>query len=207
MQFHGGSSLYVLLNQSLRAENCEELIPWFSFLKLFLTALHKLPSQNKIVWRGVKNLDLSSKYKIGTKFAWWGVSFCTTHIQVLESNEFLSKDGERTLFSIECINGKSVANHSYFKNTEKEILLMPGSYFEVIGQLNPAPELHIIQLKEITTCITLVKPPFSNSLSVINKSNIISELTSTIIKQNTTSSVVPKAIQLTSSMNDLYFCN
>ncbi len=49
MQFHGGPSLYTLLNQSLRAENCEELIPWFSFLQLFLTALYKLPSQSKTV--------------------------------------------------------------------------------------------------------------------------------------------------------------
>ena len=91
MQFHGGPSLYLLLNQSLRAENREELKPWFSFLKLFLTALHKLPSQSKTVWRGVKNVDLSSKYKTGTKFAWWGVSSCTTHIEVLESNQFLGK--------------------------------------------------------------------------------------------------------------------
>jgi hypothetical protein len=161
MQFDGGPSLYLLLNQSLRAENREELKPWFSFLKLFLTALHKLPSESKIVWRGVKNLDLSSNYKTGTKFAWWGVSACTTYIKVLESNTFLSKHGLRTIFSIECINGKSIANHSYFKNTEKEIIFMPGSYFEVIGQLNPAPQFHIIQIKEITSPITFVKLPFS----------------------------------------------
>ncbi len=43
MQFDGGPSFYFLLNQSLRAENREELKPWFSFLKLFLTALYKLP--------------------------------------------------------------------------------------------------------------------------------------------------------------------
>jgi hypothetical protein len=71
MQFHSGPSLYHSLNQSLRAENRDQLIPWFSFLKLFLTALHKLPSQTKTVWRGVRDIDLSSKYKTGTKFAWW----------------------------------------------------------------------------------------------------------------------------------------
>ena len=70
MQFHGGRSLYLLLNQSLRAENRNELKPWFSFLKLFLTALYKLPSQSKIVWRGIRDVDLTSKYKAGTKFAW-----------------------------------------------------------------------------------------------------------------------------------------
>lgn len=35
---------------------------------------------------------------------------------------------------------------------------MPGSYFEVIGQLNPGPQLHIIHLREIEPPIQLVKP-------------------------------------------------
>jgi hypothetical protein len=175
MQFDGGPSLYHSLNQFLRAENREQLKPWFSFLKLFLTALHKLPSHSKTVWRSVRDVDLSSRYKTGTKFAWWGVSSCTTNIDILESNQFLGKQGQRTLFSIECINGKSVAPHSYFKNTEKEIILMPGSYFEVIGQLNPAP-----QLQEMSPPITLLRSPFPktgglNPLSVINKSSTDSQ--------------------------------
>ncbi|CAF4677991.1 unnamed protein product [Rotaria sp. Silwood2] len=176
MVFDGGPSLYLLLNESLRVENRGKLIPWFSFLKLFLTALHKLPSYSGIVWRGIRGVDLSSKYKAGTKFAWWGVSSCTTHIEVLESEQFLGKYGQRTLFSIECINGKSVVKHSYFKNSEKEIILMPGSYFEVMGQLNPIPELQIIQLKEITPPIALVKSPFSKSTeSASNKTSSITE--------------------------------
>jgi hypothetical protein len=88
---------------------------FFLFLKLSLTALYELPSQNRIAWRGVKNVDLSDKYKTGTKFAWWEVSSCTVNIQVFESNEFLGKTGVQTIFSIEYINEKSVANHSYFK--------------------------------------------------------------------------------------------
>jgi hypothetical protein len=68
MLFQGESSLNILLNQSLRNENREQLKSWFYFLKLFLTALYKLPSQNERVWRRVKNIDLTSKYKKGTKF-------------------------------------------------------------------------------------------------------------------------------------------
>jgi hypothetical protein len=41
--------------------------------------------------------------------------------------------------------------------------LMPGSYFEVVGQLNPAKDLHIIQLKEIQPPFPLVKPPFTKA--------------------------------------------
>ncbi|CAF3606674.1 unnamed protein product [Rotaria socialis] len=205
MQFDGGSSLYLLLNESLRAENRGELLPWFSFLKLFLTALHKLPSQSETVWRGIKGVNLSSKYKTGMKFAWWGVSSCTTHVEVLEADEFLGKHGQRTLFSIECINGKSVAKHSYFKNTEKEIILMPGTYFEVMSQLNPAPELHIIQLKEITPPIIFVRPPFvkSNepkSTPVAHQSSASSSSSSTTMKP--VSSAPSKISSKTKSMND-----
>jgi hypothetical protein len=197
IQFSGGPSLYKLLNQSLRTENRDELKPWFLFLKLFFIALYKLPSQNKIVWRGIKNIDLSSKYKRGTKFAWWGVSSCNTNIEILESNTFLGKTGERTIFSIECFNGKSIINHSYFKKTEDEVILMPGSYFEVIGQVNPAPQLHIIQLKQITPPITFLESPFLGS------TNNNSSSTLNIIKQNKSSDGVSKQIINKSSM--IYF--
>ncbi len=99
----------------------------------------------------------------------------------MESEEFLGKTGQRTLFSIECINGKFIVNHSYFKQAEKEVILMPGSYFEVIGQLKPAPQLLIIHLKEI-------EPPFLksdhiDSSSVINQSKKNPQPTSNIIQQ------------------------
>jgi hypothetical protein len=163
MEMDDGPSLYSLFNESLRAAIRDNLKPWFLYLKLFLTALYKLPSQNKRVWRGIKGVDLSSQYKAGTKFAWWGVSSCTADMKLLESEKFLGKTGQRTLFSIECINGKSIGKHSYFKQIEQEIILIPGSYFEVIGQLSPAPDLYIIELKEILPPMTLVKPPFSKS--------------------------------------------
>jgi hypothetical protein len=84
-------------------------------------------------------------------------------IEVLENDQFLGKHGLRTIFLIECQNGKFVAPHSYFKDSEQEIILMPGSYFEVIGQLNPAKDLHIIQLKEIQPPFPLIKLPFTKA--------------------------------------------
>ncbi|CAF3901680.1 unnamed protein product, partial [Rotaria sp. Silwood1] len=70
MQFDDGPSLFELLNQSLRSENRQNLKPWFPYLKLFCTALCKLPSQKTKVWRGVRDVDLSAKYEKGTIFAW-----------------------------------------------------------------------------------------------------------------------------------------
>ena len=82
---------------------------------------------------------------------------------MLENDQFLGKHGLRTIFLIECQNGKSVVSHSYFKDSEQEIILMPGSYFEVVGQLNPAEDLHIIQVKEIQPPFALIKPPFTKA--------------------------------------------
>ncbi|CAF1294539.1 unnamed protein product [Didymodactylos carnosus] len=147
MQFTLGESLYVVLNRTLRAENRDDLKPWFKFLKLFMTALFKMNSIRATVWRGIRDVDLSGKYKKGVKFAWWGVSSCTTTIDVIET--FLGKTGIRTIFSVACLNGKSIIKHSYFSVSEQEIILTPGTYFKVVGQVNPAEGLHIIQLKEI----------------------------------------------------------
>jgi hypothetical protein len=159
MQFDVEPSLYKILNACLRSENRETLKPWFPFLKLFLTALYKLPSCTQTVWRGLRDVDLSPKYPTGRKFVWWGVSSCTLTVDVLKSDCFLGTQGIRTLFSIECTAGKPIGSHSYFENHEQEVIIMPGSYFEVIGQLNPAVGLHIIQLKQIDPPIVFVKPP------------------------------------------------
>ena len=162
MELDSGPSLYRILNEALRAEDRAALKPWFSFLKIFLTALSKLPSCACTVWRGVRDVNFSTKYPRGTKFVWWGVSSCTLNIDVLDSDSFLGKHSRRMLFSIECKDGKIVGSHSCFKNKEQEIILMPGSWFEVIGQSNPAFQLYIIQLKQIDPPSVLVNPSFRN---------------------------------------------
>ncbi|CAF1625876.1 unnamed protein product, partial [Didymodactylos carnosus] len=70
-------------------------------------------------------------------------------MSVVQSEQFCGKNGPRTLFSIECLNGKSITQHSYYK-TENEILLLPAIYFEVHSQYDAGNGLHMIQLREIT---------------------------------------------------------
>jgi hypothetical protein len=65
MPSDSGLPLFQVLNKVLRDEDRQTLKPWFPFLKLFLTALGKLPSQQMIVWRGVRGVDLRSKYPVG----------------------------------------------------------------------------------------------------------------------------------------------
>jgi hypothetical protein len=162
MQFAVDPSLHKILNTALRNENRETLKPWFPFLKLFLTALYKLPSCTRTVWRGLRDVDLSSKYPTGREFVWWGVSSCTLSVDILKSDYYLGTQGIRTVFCIECTAGKPIGLHSYFENHEQEVIIMPGSYFKVIGQLNPAAGLYIIKLKQIDPPIEFVKPPFTN---------------------------------------------
>jgi hypothetical protein len=153
--------LYFALNDTLRAEDRRKLKPWFSFLKLILTALAQIPSAGRTVYRGIK-LDLSQQYPKGKEFVWWGFSSCTSTIGVLENDQFLGKTGKRTMFTIECDSGKDISRHSYYQS-EQEILLLAARKFVVVSSLQPATGLHMIQLKEIPSPISLLTPIANDS--------------------------------------------
>jgi hypothetical protein len=142
--------LYSLLNQLLRDRDRRKLKPWFSYLKLFLTALFKLPSYSaKIVWRSAKK-DLHSKYHRGEKYTWWAFSSCTFSLEALEQPMYLGTTGDRTLFSIECLNGKN-------------------------SKVTSGNDLHIIHLPEVVPPFVLLEPPFH-----IHQSSLKSIITPTI---------------------------
>ena len=75
---------------------------------------------------------------------------------------YLGKTGVRTLFSIETQTGRRIRSHSYFKH-EEEILLLPGTFFQVVSHLSPAENLHIIHLKEQQPQFPLLRPPFQGA--------------------------------------------
>ena len=163
-------SLFTLLNERLRAKNRNTLISWFLFLKLFFTALYKLPSLKGVIYRGVRG-NLSDEYD--EDHFWWGTSSCTETMNVMET--FVGSEGDRTIFNVECINGKSIQPHSYFTE-ENEILLMPGSYFKVVSKWKPAKGLYIIHLREQTPPYQTMAPPF-NSASTSNITTSVEKLT------------------------------
>ena len=153
--------LYVVLNSVLRSQDRRKSIPpWFLFLKLLLTALFKLRSCSMTVWRGIP-LDLRKQYEIGKTYTWWGFSSCTESISVLELDQFLGQEGKRTMFSIDCFNGKKIRQHSSIES-EDEILLLPGSQFVVKSCFQPSkkdPDLFIIHLKQVEPPFVLLEPP------------------------------------------------
>ena len=155
----GYQSLYSMLNYTLKDKDRNRLRPYFKYLKLFLAGLAKLPCVPPLtVWRGITT-NVSAKLPPGTLVTWWAFSSCTSSLTVLKNNMYLGNTGERTLFSVETINGRKVRAHSYF-DTEDEILLLPGTQMIVQSQLCPAPGLHIIHLKQIIPEETLLAPPF-----------------------------------------------
>ena len=155
-------SLYSLLNHKLRSEKRNELKSWHSYLKLFLTALYKLPSLKATIWRGIRG-DVSDLYR--DDFIWWGVSSCTQTMKVME--EFIGRSGIRTIFMIDCINGKAISSHS-FHEQENEIILMPGTFLRVVDKWSPNDGLHMIRLREETPPYELVAPPFTSSSSSVD---------------------------------------
>ncbi|CAF1573525.1 unnamed protein product, partial [Didymodactylos carnosus] len=70
------------------------------------------------------------------------------------------------MFCIECENGKLITPYSLFP-AENEILLLPGSYFEVSGTSDFYDGLHIIHVKEINPPYALIESPCAadNSMS------------------------------------------
>ena len=153
------TSLYSLLNHTLRAECRDKLRPWYKYLTLFLTALVKIPcAPPQVIWRGIAK-NISANFPPGSDAIWWSFSSCTTTLTVLESDLYLGNAAERTLFSIEVFNARNVSAHSYFQN-EDEILLLPGTYMEVRSQLHPTSDLHIIHLRQKVPDTVLLEQPF-----------------------------------------------
>jgi hypothetical protein len=159
-------SLYSMLNYTLKNADRQDLRPYFKYMKLFLTALVKLPCVPPLtIWRGVTK-NVSAEFLPGTPVIWWAFSSCTTELTVLESNMYLGDSGDRTLFSVEAINGRTVRAHSHFV-TEDEILLLPGTHMIVKSQFSPAPDLHIIHLKQVIPEEVLLEPPFEGILNIL----------------------------------------
>jgi hypothetical protein len=133
---------YKNLNKTFRAENPHALKPWFAFLKLFITALRKLPSHPTTVWRGVGG-NIGADFAENDVHTWWSVNSCSSYVNV--AGMFAGETG--TLFCINVIHGKDITAYSA-NQSEEEIILMPGTRLCVKG-MRPEPNgLSIVHLEE-----------------------------------------------------------
>ncbi|CAF3091063.1 unnamed protein product [Rotaria sp. Silwood2] len=185
-------SLYLVLNEILFHRDRQKLKPWFPYLKLFFNGLFKIPSYTmKIIWHGVK-ADLHAKYETGKRYIWWAITSCAQSIDVLRHPAYLGETGVRTVFSIECLNARPIKAHSCYQRDE-EILLLPGTYFEVISNVNTGHGLHVIRLRELPSPYVLLEPPFSTQSTEAEMSSI-DQILEKIYLMNKDNAEMPKLL-------------
>ncbi len=142
----GDTTLYRVLNNALRSENRKELKIWFPYLKLFDTALDKLPTVKEILWRGVP-LDIGKNFTKNQLLTWWSVNSCSSSVDVIKN--FLGNNKSSALFLIEAINGKNVSGYTEYEN-EDEVILRMGTQFRVKSNALDHPNgSHVVHLIEI----------------------------------------------------------
>ena len=137
------TSFYSCLNEALRAKDRQALKPWFAFLKLFMSALEKLPPLRRIIWRGIAE-DVGSNFVQNTTQTWWSVNSCSTDLRVVEF--YLGDKG--TVFTIDAKKGKAISNYSAMKD-ECEVVLMCGTHLHIKSNpLSFQNRLSIVHLEE-----------------------------------------------------------
>ncbi|UJR18686.1 hypothetical protein I4U23_005593 [Adineta vaga] len=142
----GETSLYRLLNKTLRNENRELIKIWFPYLKLFDSALNKLPTVREVVWRGVSN-DIGKHFTKDQSVTWWTVNSCSSSVNIIEN--FLKNNKKTTMFLIEAVNGKKISGYTAFEN-EDEVVLKIGTEFRVKSNaLNHPNGSYVVHLIEI----------------------------------------------------------
>ena len=151
------SPFYPKLNKLLRDENRLSLVPYFYFIKGFLSAIYVLPLRQGTVKRGVK-LDLSTQFTKGRVVTWWSFNSTTDCIDVLQNEQFLGSTGPRTMFDITARSLVSIKEFS--SSPEEELILFPGTILEVVAVFNAGNGLTIVQMRE--------KEPFQPLLDFVH---------------------------------------
>ena len=149
--------LYAVLNATVTSTDAEPLKRWFLYLKLLYTALMRLPSIHRTIYRGIK-ADVRKQYPKGKAIDWWYFTLCTHSLSVLQSEKYLGRTGPRSIITIDSHSSKDIQKHSFFPSTDMILLLTPGQ-FHVTQCLEHEPDLHWIQLEEMHSSLTLLQPP------------------------------------------------
>ena len=138
-----GTSFYKTLNSVLRVQNSQALEPWFMFLKLFISALEKLPSLPITMWRGITDNIRGSDFVEGQMCTWSSINSCSSDVKV--AGFYVGPGG--TLFCIHALNGKDITKFSANQD-ENEVILMPGTCLRVKSASLDINGLYVVHLDE-----------------------------------------------------------
>ena len=153
--------LYTQLNQILLATDPAVLKPWYSYLKLLLSALIQLPSHDQVVYRGSTS-DLHEEYPLDAVIRWKDLALCTSSIDHLQSNSDSGMEGLRTIYTVRGNSVKNIHPHTYLASNHLMVFL-PGTKFQVIGSFHQTIHLHYIMLQEIEPSPLLQSQSSSNT--------------------------------------------
>jgi len=130
LMLYTSNAIYRDLNAALRSEDRNKIKKYKPYLRLLFEALNRLPQQKRTLWRGL-GVDLFDQYTVGSTITWWGVSSCTSDMNVAKN--FMKGCG--TACSFLTVNTKSAVDISKitFYGNEKESLLAPGTQLKVVS--------------------------------------------------------------------------
>ncbi|MGW7100046.1 ADP-ribosyltransferase domain-containing protein [Streptomyces sp. NPDC054838] len=139
------SAFYREINAVLRSPDRSRVTPYLPYLRLLFSAVSGLPGYTKPLWRGV-SLDLRAQYPVGRTVTWWGVSSCTSELNVARS--FLGSRGRRTLFEVTSAQAVGIRSFSAFTG-EEEYILTPGTQLKVTDVKSERGGLCTVRLTEV----------------------------------------------------------
>jgi hypothetical protein len=119
--------LYDHLQAAWNSEDRSQLKPWFKYLKLFKSALDKLPDVKTEIWQG-KAYDEDTKEKLSSKKKvplYSSMGFCSTSDNEIKDYLYNNVDTKMILIGYESVNGKSVSG--YTAGSLNEVILWPGT--------------------------------------------------------------------------------
>ncbi|GLX37786.1 hypothetical protein Sros01_38590 [Streptomyces roseochromogenus] len=139
------SAFYREINAVLRSPDRTRVTPYLPYLRLLFSAVSGLPAHTQPLWRGV-SLDLRAQYPVGRTITWWGVSSCTSELNVARS--FLGSRGKRTLFEVTPAHAVGIRKFSAFTG-EEEYILTPGTQLKVTDVKSERGGLCTVRLTEV----------------------------------------------------------
>ncbi|WP_067184722.1 ADP-ribosyltransferase domain-containing protein [Microtetraspora niveoalba] len=139
------SAFYRQINATLRNPDRTRIAPYLPYLRLLFSAVSRLPVRKEPLWRGV-SLDLRAQYPLGRTVTWWGVSSCTSKLDVAQA--FLGRRGKRTLFEVLPERAVGIRSFSAFTG-EEEFILTPGTQLKVTDVKVERGGLCTVQLTEL----------------------------------------------------------
>ena len=156
--------LHRSLNRALQSGKVSMIEIWLDYLRLFNTALKKLPTVENIVWCGMY-IDIAENLRKDQQILWGSVSSCSLSKSVIES--YL--DSNCALCSIKSLSGRNIYGYNYYSG-ENEVILLPGTRLCVKDkQRDPILNKYILYLEEIKPIHTSNGATNDSSESVSSK--------------------------------------